>query len=300
MPDPILMAEATVLAAVVAAVVAWLIDRFGPAAGAIGVGLGILAGAWVLGLVPRVPPREALDRFLLVLAPAAVLAEVVAAGRARWAGRALRVAVAALAAPVLVHGSSYVTDLSGPGSREWAAGPTAAVFAGLATALFLAWTVLTRLASRAGRSAAVAVAVAAGGTAVAVMLSGYATGGQLGLPLAAAIGVFAFVGGRHRPGAVGVAVVGLFSLLVIGRLFAGLTTQNALVLLTAPLLAWVPELPRVRRLGPWTRGGLRVALTAIPVIVTLWLAQQKFAADSNGPAEGSGEPALSDYLDFGK
>ncbi|HEV8061640.1 MAG TPA: hypothetical protein VGP68_17295 [Gemmataceae bacterium] len=296
MPDPMSMAEAAFLAAVIA----WLIARFGRAAGGLGVGLGILVGAWVLGLAPRVPPREALDRVLLVLIPAAVLAEVAAAAGPKWAGWASRMVVAAVAAPVLVHGSSYVTDLSGPGSREWTPGLTTAIFASLSLVLFLVWAGLTALASRAGQSASGAVAVAAGGAAVAVMLSGYATGGQLGLPLAAAIGVFALISGLHQPGAVGVAVVGLFSLLAIARLFAGLTTQNALVLLMAPLLAWGPELPRARQLGPRLRGGLRVALTAIPVIVTLWLAQQKFAADSTGPAAGSGEPSLSDYLDFGK
>ena len=237
---------------------------------------------------------------LLIVIPAAVLAEVAAAAGPKWAGWASRMVVAAVAAPVLVHGSSYVTDLSGPGSREWTPGLTTAIFAGLTMVLFLVWSGLTALASRAGQSASGAVAVAAGGAALALMLSGYATGGQLGFPLAAAIGAFALIRGRQQPGAVGVAVVGLFSLLSIGRLFAGLTTQNALVLLMAPLLAWGPELPGVRQLGPRTRGGLRVALTAIPVIVTLWLAQQKFAADSTGPAAGSGEPSLSDYLDFGK
>ena len=296
MPDPITLTQAVFLAAVVA----WVIGKFGTAFAGPGVGLGILVGAWVLGLTPRVPPREALDRVLILLVPAAVLAEMVAASGKRLAGWASRLAVAALAAPVLAHGSSYVTDLSGPGSREWTAGLAAFISAALAIALFLVWTGLTALASRAGRSAAGAMAVAAGGAGVAIMLSGYATGGQLGLPLAAAVGVFVFVGGRPRSGAVGVAVVGLFSLLVIGRLFAGLTTLNALVLFTAPLLAWAPEVPRIRLSGPRTRGGLRIALTAIPVLVTLWITQQKFAADSKGPTSGSGEPALSDYLDFGK
>ena len=235
---------------------------------------------------------------LLVLIPAAVLAEVAAAAGPKWAGWASRVVVAAVAAPVLVHGSSYVTDLSGPGSREWTPGLTTAIFASLTMVLFLVWSGLTR---QVGLAICVrAMAVAAAGAAVAIMLSGYATGGQLGLPLAAASGAFAFVRARNQAGAIGVAVVGLFSLLAIGKLFAGLTTQNALVLLMAPLLAWGPDLPRVRQLGPRTRGGLRVALTAIPVIVTLWLTQQKFAADSTGPAAGSGEPSLSDYLDFGK
>ena len=40
---------------------------------------------------------------------------------------------------------------------------------------------------------------------------------------------------------------------------------------------------------------------AAVVILTLGLAQQKFAADSTGPAAAApGGPALSEYFDFGK
>lgn len=300
MPDPILLAKASVLAALVAMVVALLLDRFSRAGGAFGVGLGLLAGAWALGLVPEVPPVSALDRFLLVLLPVTIVVETAVADRATWVCWLSRAIGAALAAPILLYGSIYVTDLAGPGSSEWTTGQMAAIFAGLAIALFLEWNVLTELANRAGRTAAAAVAMTAVGAGATVMLSGYATGGQLGLPLAAAIGIFAVVGSRDRSSALGTAMVGLFSLLVIGRLFAGLTTQNAVVLFAAPLLAWVPELPRVCRLSSWIRGGLRLALTSIPVIVTVWLAQQKFAADSAGPAPPPGEPTLSDYLDYGK
>jgi hypothetical protein len=300
MPDPLVMTKAAVLAALVTAIAALLLGRLRLTGGAVGVGLGILAGAWALGLAPRVPPREDLDRFLLLLIPAAALAEVVAASRARWAGWMMRVVVAALATPVLIHGSSYVTDLSGPGSREWTPELTLAIYFGLGTALFSAWALLTSLATRDGRSVAVALAIAAGGAGVTVMLSGYASGGQLGLPLATTIGVCAFVGSRHLPGAVGVAVVGLFALLVSGRLFAGLTTQSAVVLFAAPLLTYLPELPGVRRLQSAARGVLQVSLTIVPIIVTLYLAQQRFAADSTARAQPAGAPSLNDYLEFGK
>jgi len=301
-PDPIVMAEAAGLAALVAVVIALTLGRIGPSGGALGVGTGVLVGGVALGLAPRVPPREALDRFWLLLVPATVLAETVAAaaGPARWIGRGLRVLVAALAAPVLVRGSSYVTDLSGPGSREWAPGETAILFAGLALALVVTQSALSPLARRASRSTALAMAVASAGAGVTVMLSGYATGGALGFPLATAVGAFVILGSRHAPGAVAVAVLVLFSLLVIGKQFAGLTAQNATVLFAAPLMAWVPELPRLRRLGPRSRGALRVALTAAPVALTLWIAQQKFATDSTAPGSAPGEPSLSDYMDFGK
>ena len=38
-------------------------------------------------------------------------------------------------------------------------------------------------------------------------------------------------------------MVGLFSLLVIGHFFGELTTAHAILLLFAPLLGWLPELP---------------------------------------------------------
>lgn len=300
MPDPIAMLKAAVLAAAVASAVTWLVRRLSLAAGALGVGLGVVAGAWALGLTPKVPPQEALDRLLLVVLPAALVAEVQAAHRRVWVGWVLRAVVAALAAPALVYGSSYVTDLSGPGSREWSLGLAAGIFTGLAITLFLVWTALARLANHANRATPAAVAIAAGGGAVVVMLSGYATGGQLGIPLATAIGVFAVVGGRDSSSAVGAAIVILFSLLVVGRLFAGLTTTNAILLFAAPLLAWGPELPGLRRLSSWTRGGLRLTLTAIPVVIAIWLAQHKFAVDSAGPTPTAADPSLNDYLNYGK
>ena len=110
-----------------------------------------------------------------------------------------------------------------------------------------------------------------GRAAVTVMLSGYASGGQVGLPLAAALmGVTAaaLVLTRKTPrtGPLGVAIVGLFSLLVIGRFFGELTSAHAIVLLCAPLLGWSTELPYVRRLPSWARGLARVILVAVVVV----------------------------------
>jgi hypothetical protein len=93
-----------------------------------------------------------------------------------------------------------------------------------------------------------------------------------------------------------VGVVGLFGLLVVGRLFAGLTTLNAALLFAAPLLGWLPELLPTRRL---VRVALRLALAAVPVVVALVLAQEKFATDSTRPESGI-EGSLEDYMNFGK
>ena len=65
---------------------------------------------------------------------------------------------------------------------------------------------------------------------------------------------------------IGLAVVGLSSLLVIGRFFGELRTDHAVLLFAAPLLAWIPELPRLRRMPPWSRGLMRVLLVAALVL----------------------------------
>src|SRR5262249_16924421 len=78
MPDPVLIVQSSAVAAVLAAFVLlltgwpWRRPRAGcvAAGGVLGLGAGLLVGAWWLGLAPQVPPREDRDRLLLVLLPA--------------------------------------------------------------------------------------------------------------------------------------------------------------------------------------------------------------------------------------
>jgi hypothetical protein len=306
MPDPILFAAAFAAAGVLSLALTLLFGaspRVGIAAGGavLAVVAAVSAGLWILGLLPHVPPREDLDRLLLLVLPGAAIAEAIAAasGRLGWVARG---GVAALVAPVLLQGTVYVTDLSGPGSRAWSPTEVWLIFAALAALLMAAWTVSNRLAARKGGLTALACVVGAIlGAGLVTILSGYATGGQIGVPLAAGLGGVA-IGSlmrRGKPdgrGALGLGVVSLFALLVIGRLFASLTTLNAALLFAAPLLGWLPEtLPAGRRV----RVALRLALTAAPVIVALALAQHRFAADSARPASGVGGSA-DDYTSFGK
>jgi hypothetical protein len=314
MVDAALLLESAAVAAAVAAVsrlVAgwpWRRPRPGWAAagGALGVGAGFFAGAWLLGLAPNFPPAEVKDRLLLVLLPAVVAVEVAAAflRRVPWLTWALRLVVAAGAAPVLLHGSIYLTDSAGPGTREWSPGLAWLILAGLAAALAANGALLDRLAARqTGRAVLLTLALAAPGAGLAVMLSGYATGGQLGFPLAAglaagAVASLALAGAADLRGAIGVGVVGLFALLVVGRLFGDLPTANAVLLFAAPLAGWLPELLPARRVGPRLRGAARVALAAVPVALALALAVQKFAADSASPSAtpGVNEPSEEDYM----
>src|SRR5262249_26816730 len=158
---------------------------------------------------------------------------------------------------------------------EWTPEQTWQILGGLAAALGLVWAGVVLLGQKTGsRSVPLSLAFPCAGAGVVVMLSGYASGGQIGLPLAAALAgaaaaTWAVRGPANLAGISGLAVVGVFSLALIGRCFGQLPTSQALILLFAPLLAWLPELPRVNRLKSWLRGSMRVALTAIPVAVVL-------------------------------
>src|SRR5438132_1928950 len=109
----------------------------------LGVSVGFFAGCWWLGVRPQWPPLEDQDRFLLILFPAVMVVELVAAllfeirtkseprmkhglnternplsSVAHWVLSLsvwlLRLVIAVLASRILLHNSSYITDLSGP------------------------------------------------------------------------------------------------------------------------------------------------------------------------------------------
>jgi hypothetical protein len=316
MPDPVRMLEAAGAAMAVAALVllacGWPRRTPRPVRSSVGavvgVGAGLVAGCWVLGLWPHWPPREDQDRFLALVLPAVFVAELLSAsGRIpRWLAWLVRLALAAAAARVLLHDTSYLTDLAGPGTREWTPAQAAWILGGLAVVLAVVWVALAYLAVRAAGAVPLAgLALACAGAGLAVMLSGYATGGQLGVPLAAALGGSAAAalvlrGPSRVAGALGVGVVGLFCLLLIGRFFGQLRTAEAVLLFAAPLLSWLPELPYPRRPRPWLRGLLAVALVAVPVAVVVVRAQRQFVADSATSGGPSTEPTLQDYMDFGR
>jgi hypothetical protein len=111
------------------------------------------------------------------------------------------------------------------------------------------------------------------------MLSGYATGGQMALPLAAALAGACAAGATVRSPSpsiapLGVTFGGLFSLLVVGRFFARLTAGHAILLFCAPILCTAVELPFFRRLAPWSRAAASVILVgcvASAVVVSAWI-----------------------------
>ena len=280
MPDPVLMLEAMGVAAVAAALVFLLFGNAArgerPALSACGWVLGLGLGSWlgflVLGLRPRWPLSEDLDRFLALVFPAFLGVEVLISilrwpPAPRWLARGL---VAALAAPALLYGSSYLSDVAGPGTREWP--PVAAV---LILGAAGAWHSSGR-GSWSRRRHAVARPVPSSWRWPFPRVErpspfcspATPAAGRWVSPLAAAL-----AGSRSRcpscrrsPSRPSRWVPGweaVFSLLVIGRFFASLTTAHAVLLFLAPLLGAAVVLLLRGRWGP----RVRFAVSLLPVVV---------------------------------
>lgn len=279
MPDYPLMAAAQFLAAVAAALTLLIAARL-RIGWILGYAVGIYAGCAVIGLVPRWPIPEDRDRFLVILLPLTLAVEIAAAYCPRWLAWALRLLVAATAAPILLYNSVYLVDLSGPGSAEWPPLLAGAILFGLAVVLAALWELLARLQTRTvDRPASAALALTTLAAGATVMLSGYYQGGLMALPLAGAgVGVTlaSFAGRTPANVPPGVGVICLFTILMIGRFFGALPTDLALCLLFTPLLAWVPEAPGLRRLRLSFRGAMRLVLVTAPLIFVVAKALARF------------------------
>jgi hypothetical protein len=295
MPDPILMLEAmaaaVVAAAVAAAVGRWVVrGRAAAEVAAVAVAIGAYLGLTVLGVRPRWPLSEDQDRFLGLVLPGVLLVEALGAiAVPRWAVVGLRLAASMAVAPTLLYGSSYLADLAGPGSALWPPAVRYPTLLGLGTALFGVWSALEWTTRRSGSAVRVPLATA-GAIAVAglcVMLSGYATGGMNGLPLAGAI-AGAAVARRALPGA-GAAV--LFGLLLVGYAFGELKPDVAAALFLTPLLAAVPEVRPLARFRPWARTAIALVLVAAATGLALGVTAVRFQEVAAGISP-------DDYADF--
>jgi hypothetical protein len=314
MPDLVLLTEALAVAAGLAAGIVlacgWRASQETRIniGSVVAVSAAFFAGCWLLDARPRWPPRVAQDRLLTILLPFVILVELLAAlpQGEHWLTWVRRLVIACAAAPVILYGSTHLQ-----GDDAWSAGERVVIFGLLAAALVLAWCLfllLLRQSSPQVEPPSYArvlllfpLAVTCTGAGVVVMLSGYATGGILLLPLAAAVIGTAGAASlfRNRPvlhGVAGFAVVTLFAILVSGRFFASLTTPHAVVLFFTPLLCWLTEWPLQRRRNPWLRCALQCVVVIIPIAVVAFQAQQNIEQ----PDTGGDEPSLKDYTDFGR
>ncbi len=249
-------------------------------AAVLGVGLGLGAGYSAMRLRLAWPPANALGRFLLIVLPVVLLGELLAGlesvpRRVAWL---LRLAIAAAAGPVLLYRSVYVAGAN----PQWTPAEAGIVFAGTAALLFAEWSVLSSLCQRTSTLVlpfALAMASLCGG--MAIMLAGYLGGGAATLPLAASLAGAAAANAvfNKQPasaGISGIGLVGLYSLLLIGRFFGELPSAAAFAVFLSPLMCCASELPILRNRGPWLKAAIGLTLAAIPLAIVLALAKTKF------------------------
>lgn len=288
MPDPAYYVQVMAVAAGVSALITLALGRLRPpvsryrgeVAGVLGVFAGMIAGYYLLGFRPAWPPVSAIDRLLLAVFGSVIGIEVLACVPhvPQWLAWCLRVGLAAITARILLHGSVYL----GGTTVGWSAWEAAATFIFAAVLLATTWSGLISLANRSeGTSIALALAQTLVAAGVLIMLEGYLTGGEATLPIAAALAGMALVSCRNScrsngAGAIGIGVVGLFSLLFIGRYFGRLSTASALTVFLAPFCCWVTEIPQLRHRKPWVVTAIRLALTALPLVVVLAIAKREF------------------------
>lgn len=316
MPDMFLMAKGSAAAACLAAVIFLLFSwpwrivspKLRTLGSVLGAGTGFFVGWWILGVRPNWPPLEDTDRFLLILLPAIVVVELASTllDRSPRRLRLLRFLVGSGLTPLLLHKTIYLVDIGTAGTRLWPPPKAAIILSLLALAIIAGWTSLIFLARRSeSASVPLSVSFACLGTGLAIMLSGYASGGQLGLPLATAVGGVAVASWLlARPvdltGLLGFAVIGHTAVLLSGFFFADLTLTNALLLVLGPQFGWIAELPGIRRPHAAIRAALRLIPAIILTVVALFLAQQKFVENSAAPSADPTLPSIDDYSNFGK
>jgi hypothetical protein len=300
MPGPLALVESAVVA-LLASFLTWSAGRWAPrrlggrALGTawrwpLAVGLGFYLGAAVLGVRPRWSIREDQDRFLGLILPGILVAEALlpALRAPTRLGLILRCAASAAVAPVLLHGSSYVADLAGPGTAEWPPARRWLIFGVLGLATACNWSCLVWIQARSLSAARVPASLATVllGAGLVVMFSGYASAGFLALPLSAAIlgaslAALLWRADAHDT-APGVGLVGLCGVLTMGAFFGRLRTVEAVILFLAPLLAGVPETGAFSRRGPRVKTLFGIALTAFATALVAASAWRRFAAEAAG------------------
>lgn len=264
---------------------------------------GLIAGYRVLQFEWVWPPANAINRFLTIILPAAVIVELISglapvpanpeARCLKGAGLfsilvvGLRAGLFASIGRVLLHNSVYLKVFSGVDATwsGWQLSVLLTVSAGL---LMVMWLLLSRLEKRDGSgsvTASLALSIMTAG--LAIMLSGYIKGGVAGFPIAASLMGVAMSNSIVRPGvfvanrqllpsSIGPGITALFSLLWVGSFFGQLPTVDAMTIFVAPSLCWVSELTLFRRMKSRRKAVLRLIAVAIPLTIQLLNAKRAF------------------------
>ena len=241
--------------------------RLGPPA----VGLGFLVGHYgVVGALPSFPPPGSTQMLFFLAAGAGMVGWFEGRGTARTQLGLLapRVVVSALVPLLLLRNLL----------RHWEARAAFDTVGLAALALLVAWSGTDALAERRkGPSLAACLWLAATGASLSLMISGFALGAQFAGVVASMLGAV-FVAAWIRPelslarGLDTVVMLLLGALCVTGVHLAELPSLAGLLLVLAPLAAWLVELGPLAGLPPRRAAALRFAAVLIPVAIALYFA----------------------------
>jgi hypothetical protein len=309
MPDPISYLKASIAALIASAMIVLAfrlilrtsVHSIAAVICVLAVGVGVATGYDVLQFSWTWPPASALNRFLMIVLPAAVIVELLAAviGRDETVNSAarrhgylsapgLRLALYASAGRILLHDSVYLGEVGSGNPDAWTSAQSVATLGGGFAGLTAVWSVLCRLSERsAAGSITVSLAIAIQCTGLTTMMAGYIKGGAAAFPLTAALVGTALASPlllkgngasdkKYLQGAISIGVVGLFSLLCIGHYFGQLTSLRAIVLFLTPLLCWTSELPGLRSRSAWQKSGVRLIAVTVVLAAVLFVAKQDF------------------------
>ena len=74
----------------------------------------------------------------------------------------------------------------------------------------------------------------------------------------------------------GIGLVSLFSLVWIGRFFGQLTSTDAIVMLLAPSLCWITELPLLRKRSDTAKFAIQLVTVIVSLAILLVEAKREF------------------------
>lgn len=297
MPDPVLylkaMASAAIASAVCVLAMAWFFrpgnQSWHRAGSVLSVVCGMAAGCHVLTIHIALPPVSGLDRLLSVILPAIALIELISCCDRfpNWLAWTLRLTVAIATPRILLHGSIYLNA----DDDTWSRADTVVIPACSALLLSAVWVLHGKLSHRTSANLSlVALSLTIPVAGATVMMAGYLKGGEVTFPLTAALLTTTLtswlltrpVDSDGRPAGLaiaGIGVVGLCGVLFVGRFFGRLPTGYALILLSAPLLSWTSQWPRLKRCRPWVVTVVCLLIVAIPLAIVLWMAKRDFDRD---------------------
>lgn len=264
----------------------------------VGLVLGLLTGYRILGFELRWPPVNALDRFLMIVLPAAMIVEFIGTVRvpdnqhnflfrfSSFSAATVRFAFIVSVGRVLWHDSVYLSSVES-NTNDWPPFIAFGVLLSGAASLYVALRSSMILAFR-GVSASLTAGLVMSllATGMVTMLAGYIKGGAAAMPLAGGICGAALalrMAGKktgpatsHGQFLIGISVTALFSLLWIGRFFGQLTTFDVLMIFLSPHCCWLSEFWPFRDYSNNYRMVIRMAAVALILLVVLFFKWQQF------------------------